>query len=372
MMDRRAMIGASALWGLAGAACAREPIGPGPPARDDRLDAARREAGAPAMGAILVGREGTIWSGVSGVRRAGREVAAQIDDRWHLGSNTKAMTALLYGRLVEAGRARWEATAAELFSDLPIDPGWASATAERFMAQVAGLADTGLIDAGWLNAARVDPRPLPEQRRALVARALAAPPNAAPGSFVYANLNYVLIGAAIEAITGVAWEAAMQTGLFTPLGLATAGFGPPPDPAPWGHRDLFGRLTPMDPSSGAADNPQALGPAGTAHMSLADYGRWLRVFLGARPDGFVSDAALARLTRPFDASQRRGYGLGWGVDADPAWAEGVGMAHEGSNTLWRVAALVAPAPGLACAVVANRDTDLCARLAVELMRDAAA
>lgn len=44
---------------------------------------------------------------------AGRSLAPT--DRWHIGSNTKAMTAALYARLVEQGRCRWDASVADLF-----------------------------------------------------------------------------------------------------------------------------------------------------------------------------------------------------------------------------------------------------------------
>ena len=37
-----------------------------------------------------------------------------VEDKWHLGSNTKAMTAALFGRLVDQGRARWGARVVDL------------------------------------------------------------------------------------------------------------------------------------------------------------------------------------------------------------------------------------------------------------------
>ena len=177
----------------------------------------------------------------------------------------------------------------------------------------------------------------------------------------------MLAGAAIERITGAPAEATIAEQVFQPLGLASAGWGAPLEPAPWGHRNVFGQLIAMDPASPAADNPAALGPAGTAHMSLEDYGRWLRVFLGERPEGFVSDESLARLTRAWP-DESSTYALGWGVARTAGWTGGgPGLAHEGSNTMWRCAALVAPARGLASAVIANRDTDDCAPLAARLM-----
>src|SRR5687767_13562872 len=40
---------------------------------------------------------------VAGVREAGNTIPASLDDRWHLGSDTKAMTATMIARLAERG-----------------------------------------------------------------------------------------------------------------------------------------------------------------------------------------------------------------------------------------------------------------------------
>ena len=71
---------------------------------DEALDAAFR-VGSPALAGGVLTRDGLIWSGARGVRRAGSDDAVASGDRWHLGSNTKAMTAAVFARLVEqAGR----------------------------------------------------------------------------------------------------------------------------------------------------------------------------------------------------------------------------------------------------------------------------
>lgn len=366
MIVRRSLAALLALP-FAGSACARErePVRDG---RDGLLDQARIDAASPAMGAVLVNRDGVVWTGVSGVRRTGGSDPVVLDDRWHLGSNTKAMTALLYARLVEAGLAEWGATLADLFPQVTVDPALGSASVEAVLSHRAGLAEGAVMGRSWLMTARGDERPLPSQRADLARAALTAPPAGTPGQFAYSNLNYVVIGSAIERITGQPWEDAMRDRVFAPLTLTSGGFGAPPSPAPWGHRSLAGLLMAMDPADPGSDNPLALGPAGTAHMALADYAKWLQVFLGAAPDGFVSADSLRRLTTP---AAEADYALGWGAYASRPWATGPVLAHEGSNTLWRVAALVAPEQGLACAVVANRDTDACARLGVQLMREAA-
>ena len=41
-----------------------------------------------------------------------------VNDRFHLGSDTKAMTALLAAMLVEEGKIRWNSTMLEVFPEL--------------------------------------------------------------------------------------------------------------------------------------------------------------------------------------------------------------------------------------------------------------
>ena len=55
-----------------------------------------------------------IASGAVGVRALGRDVPVTIDDRFHLGSDTKAMTATLAGMMVDKGKLRWDSTVGEV------------------------------------------------------------------------------------------------------------------------------------------------------------------------------------------------------------------------------------------------------------------
>ncbi|HYD27918.1 serine hydrolase domain-containing protein [Brevundimonas sp.] len=317
-------------------------------AAEAALDAAFAE-GPPGLAAAIVTRDGVTWSGVRGVRRAGHEAKATLEDRWHLGSNTKAMTAAVFGRLVDQGRARWDMPLAEALPGLTMDTAWAGATLDQLMRHRAGLLDAGLLDQAWLIGAHADQRPLPEQRAAFAARALASPPAGPVGQFSYGNGNYIVLGAAIEALTGQAWEAAMEAELYAPLGLDSAGFGAPRGEAPWGHRGGVG----IDPT-GFADNPRALGPAGTAHMSLSDYSRFVSAMMGGAP-GWLGDETRRRLLTPA-AGSPPAYAAGWGVGSAP-WA-GVGgpgptISHNGSNTMWFATVLAAPERGLGFIALSN-------------------
>lgn len=316
---------------------------------DAVLDAVFATAAPPALAAGIVTREGLTWSGVRGVRRRGAAEPATTDDRWHLGSNTKAMTAAVFARLIEQGRTRWALPVAKAFPDLTVDPAWRGITLDDLMRHRGGVLDGPVVNQAWLIAAHTDTRPLPQQRAELARKVFSLPPAGPVGTFAYSNANYIVVGAAIEALTGEAWETVMQRELFGPLDLTSAGFGAPKGEAPWGHRSGVG----IDPA-GFADNPPALAPAGTAHMTLADYARFIAAMMGGIPDWLGEDTRRHLLTPA--AGDPPAYAAGWGIGAAP-WA-GIGgpgptITHNGSNTMWFATVLAAPERGLGVISLSN-------------------
>lgn len=330
------------------------------------LPAVLAASGAPAVGGVWLQGGEVVWQGVAGRRAAEQEAPVAPADPWHLGSNTKAMTAALVARYVEQGRLGWEARLGELLPDVAMDAAWRETPLTALLAHEGGLLDSGLIGPAWLASARADGRPLPAQRAAFAAETLARRPGGTPGAFAYGNANYIVAGAVLEALRGQSWEAQMQAELFAPLGMAGAGFGPPAGDAPRGHQDVAGQLLSMAPETPGADNPAALGPAGTVHAPLADYARFLAVFTGA--GDWLTAASVARLTTP--SGPAASYALGWGLTRQP-WAAGPVLVHEGSNTRWHAITLVDRDGGRALATVSNggpRGRAACVGLAQALLR----
>jgi CubicO group peptidase (beta-lactamase class C family) len=109
MMDRRSWLRAAlATLGLASTASAA-------PATDlaADLEPLRHTYALPALAAAVVKTGVLAATGVTGVRAFGRPDKARIGDRFHLGSNTKAMTATLAGMLIEEGKLGWNSTIGE-------------------------------------------------------------------------------------------------------------------------------------------------------------------------------------------------------------------------------------------------------------------
>lgn len=289
--------------------------------------------------------------GIAGLMLLGRTRLADgrplsPTDRWHIGSNTKAMTAALYARLVEQGRCRWDASVADLFPTIAADKTWSGITVRQLMGHSAGLTDAA-IDTAWLIARHQDTRPVREQRAEFARAVLAAPPGGMPGRYAYGNAGYLLLGAAIEIAMGRDWESVMASELFAPLAMISAGFGAPPVEGPWGHAEGPAGPVPVDPAA-IADNPAVLGPAGRIHLALADYARFLSMYLGGgRP--LLRPSTLATLLTPPEGS---GYAGGWSIGKPGP--RGPLLTHEGSNTFWHAIAVVSPASNVAHAAIVNQ------------------
>ncbi|MEL6856819.1 MAG: serine hydrolase domain-containing protein [Pseudomonadota bacterium] len=304
----------------------------------EQVSAAKAEHDLIALGAVIASSEGLLGVSVDGLRARDETDPVQPNDKWHLGSNTKALTALLYGQLVERGLADWTATLPELFPDLAseMDSAWTEVTIEDLFAHRTGFQQMGGF---WLNARRNDERPVTEQRREVTAQILSEPPAKDPSEFNYNNLNYIIAGAAIEQILATdetlpqSWEAAMQTLLFDrlrdPVHQNGFGFGAP-QAGLQGHRSVFGTfITPVGRGK-TADNPAILGPAGTLHGTLAAHALLATEFL--KQDSDLIPAALREKLTTRYPDPEGNYAMGWGVYDDPVVGEL--WLHSGSNTVW--------------------------------------
>jgi len=317
------------------------------------LEPIRARHGAPALGAAVVRGADITALGAVGLRRAGGKEKVTAADRWHLGSCTKAMTATLIARLVEKGDLAFDLTLAKAFKGVEVHPKYASVTLADLLANRGGAPPDLDADGLWAALWRMKGTRR-EQRMQLVRGVLPKPPFAEPvREFVYSNAGFAIAGAAAEEKTDTAWEDLLREHVFEPLGMESAGFGAPGTAAgvehPWGHRPADGVPVPPGP---AADNPPAIGPAGTVHCSLSDWARFASAHLrGAQgKDGpLLTSKTFTRLhTPPVEGAN---YAFGWIVGANPRLGRLLG--HAGSNTMWYAVIRLAPDRGVGVVVTCN-------------------
>src|SRR5262245_52458490 len=102
------------VWSAVGAAAEPQPPRPATAEALQRiLQRIRRDHGLPGLAAGVVRGGKVLASGVTGVRRHGAADEIEPDDRFHLASCTKSMTATLAGVAVRKGKLGWTTTLAD-------------------------------------------------------------------------------------------------------------------------------------------------------------------------------------------------------------------------------------------------------------------
>lgn len=365
------------------------------------------------LGAAILRGDRIIGQGVAGVRKRGTAERITFDDRFHLGSCGKAMTATLVALLVEEGRLNWTTTLGELFADTvkPMHSAWHAVTVRQVLAHRSGLRfdpdgaaqvfklfrapyASSRSGPGAMESQQAQPGTVSQQRLVIVRQVLSRPPRYSPGTkFYYSNVGYILAGAVLEQLTGRAWEDLMRERLFQPLGISTGGFGPPGTAGktdqPWGHSSFVGK--PLDPGSPAAQFPLYYGPAGLVHMSIADWAKFVELHLRGDPanphgqaallkrDAFAEMHGVAPATTYLkggwilrritflatgDATPEVTYSAGW-IISTASWAKGTRpgdtgrrLWHAGSDGKSHSAVVIAPEIDFAVLVACNRGLDI--------------
>ncbi|HTG44131.1 MAG TPA: serine hydrolase domain-containing protein, partial [Verrucomicrobiae bacterium] len=273
-----------------------------------------------------------------------------LDDKFHIGSCTKSMTALLAVLLARDGTLSLETRPAAVFPTWDFTTEQRQITLDLLLQHRSGIGnepEPGL----WRRAFSSLPGSPREQRQEFLRGILAQPLAAKPGTkYIYSNLGYTLAGAVLEQSTGVSWEELIQNRIFEPLGLTTAGFGPPDKSKganqPSGHQFIGGQLTPLP----GLDNPAAIAPAGAVHMSILDLARYaafhLAVFNEQVPE---LKSFRSRLYTPPEGSD---YAYGW-IAQKRSWADGAVLTHAGSNTMFFTVIWIAPAKDYCFIVTTN-------------------
>ena len=299
---------------------------------DSHLRRFRQRYDVPAVGAAFVDDEGIRMANVMGSRARGSDDRVLLSDKWHIGSCTKTITAVLWARLVDSGSAKWDTPLPEVFEDLgSVDGRWGELTICDLLNCRAGVPAN--FDLNRFNSARQDTRPLPEQRTDLAAEVLGADPQNA-GEFLYSNLSYIIVGAAIDRVSQTSFEEALHRHLLEPLGVHSVGYGAPAEIS--GHR---AKINPggigllkgpaAKPADVNSDNPAVFSSAGSMHVSLEDWMTLLSIFVSGTKTGFLSEESLAEI---FCVPEQRSecMAMGW-LKTRGGFASYI---MQGSNTFW--------------------------------------
>lgn len=341
---RRTFLGLAWATPMALSSMAEEAAHPTPEDLKDLLAKIRKESGLPAIAAAAMKDGVLLGLGAVGVRRKGSPTPVTASDKFHIGSCTKSMTATLIAMFVESGKLNWKQTLAEIFPERAgkMHEKYRTVTLDSLVTHRSGSRANGPFNSPKL--------PLVTQRLAYLDSVVNNAPEFESGSYHYSNAGYIMLGAVLERVSGQPWETLIQQRLFRPLGMKSAGFGPPSRPnqldQPWGHVLKDGKFLPR-----YSDNPAGLGPAGTVHCAMADYMKFadFHASLGKRPAGLLSADSFGKLHQPPAGAT---YAKGWGT-GKRTWAKGRTLSHSGSNTMNLFVVWIAPEINFSMAAATN-------------------
>ena len=176
---------------------------------EQTLAAAREKDHLPAV-AALIQIDGKIAAEAAlGNRALGHPEPVTVNDRWHIGSDTKAFTATMIARLVDQGVMKFEDTLAGSFPDFAdkMDPAFRGITVLQLLSHTAGLPPlTDDKELPEFNSVIKSVDGVKAQRAALARKYLTNPPASKVGEFKYSNVGFIIAGAIAEARTGKTWE----------------------------------------------------------------------------------------------------------------------------------------------------------------------
>jgi D-alanyl-D-alanine carboxypeptidase len=296
-----------------------------------KVSEVRDQYGLPGLAATHTKGNKILETSASGVRKFSDETSLTTEDKFHLGSCTKAMTATIVAMFIEEKKLQWDSPLKSLLPDISLHSDFSDVTLEKIMAHQAGLASnaTEISQDLW------KPGLNPVDGRALVAQTyLTRRSEVVPGSkFIYSNIGYMILGHILEKISGKSWEQLIQEKLFSPLGMKTCGFGVPSSPdkvdQPWGHTRNGGSFTPN-----RSDNPPSFGPAGTVHCSMTDWSKFLNLHMeGYNGKNNVLKATTYAKLHTIYPQAGNSYTYGGWNRYEASWAGGAVFNHTGSNTV---------------------------------------
>ncbi|MFM6854886.1 MAG: serine hydrolase domain-containing protein, partial [Sphingopyxis sp.] len=242
-------------------------------------------------------------------------VPADADSLWRIYSMTKPITGMAAMQLVQDGRLTLDQPIYDILpafrtmrvltsADAPVDqsvPAQNPITIRHLLTHTAGLGYS-IIQSGPIKSyyeahgivpAQTTRLSLPGVSRGTPAPSLAAFADAVaaaplvyqPGTRWSYSIGLDLLGRVIEVVSGMAFDAFLQTRLFDPLGMASTSFTVAPANAArlsTNYAPVGGALLPIDPGATSIYLDQPAFPFGGAGLvsSARDYDRFLHMLLG--------------------------------------------------------------------------------------------
>jgi CubicO group peptidase (beta-lactamase class C family) len=288
----------------------------------------------PGVSVAVISAKGSAYAGFAGLRRSDRpDVPIEsLKEGWHLGSNTKSMSATLYAtEIVAKGLGTFDTTMAEIFPDYAssMKGGFKNVTVRQLMRHESGMPfmpprELGNKDRSAGLALGWDTSLDPHEKRKAILKAYFEHygPSYKPGvSRTYSNWAYTVLGHVSESLISkhekkhTTYEELLQKRFFSEIGINISWVGPPGKQGqllhPRGHSGGSGLGIPREPP---ADNPPYLTPAGRMSLTTIDHLKYGAFHLEAR-EGLHSNLVSKDIITEMQNNSS--------------------VSHDGSNTMWK-------------------------------------
>lgn len=323
------------------------------------VENAQKLLGVPGVSLGIVQNGKVVFAGGFGVREIGKPAKVDADTKYIVASNTKALTTLMLAKLVDENKLTWESTATSLLPQFRLgDPD----TTSKVLVKHLICACTGLPrqDMEWLfEYGNLTPE------GALATLATMQPTSQFGELFQYSNPMAAAAGfigghvAFPKLELGKAYDEAMRTRVFAPLGMTNTTFdfkrGQQGNYAAPHAPDIDGKTTLALGTVNRAIIP--VRPAGGAWSSVRDMLKYVQMELaeGKLPNGkqYISkDALLARRVPQIATGQDSAYGMGLSVTT----RYDVTVVHHGGDMIgYHSDMMWLPEHGVGAVILTNGD-----------------
>ncbi|HTU12833.1 MAG TPA: serine hydrolase domain-containing protein [Allosphingosinicella sp.] len=311
----------------------------------DAYMSARWPADRPGAAVIVTEGERTVYTAGRGLADVERRTPVAAGTVFRLGSITKQFTAAIILQLVDERRISLDDPVSRFFPDYP-QPG-ATATVRQLLNHTSGIQSyTGIP--GWMTEANANRAYTTDE---LIAVFRDRPSPSRPGErWAYNNSGYVLLGAIVERVTGLAWHEAVARRIVRPLGLRSIRYGVGEESVPL---MAHGYTSPPEGGVRPANRIHMSVPHGAGALigSVGDLAKWARALHHGRVVSAASYALMIAPTRLPDGSTEN-YGFGIGT-ADVRGRRAIG--HNGGIFGFSTDSLYLPEQDIFVAVFANSD-----------------
>ncbi len=272
-------------------------------------DSIRKTYNIPEISYAVVNSKSTLEIAALGKHSIYLSDTATLDDRFHIGSNTKAMTAFIIAKYVEKGKLKWTTKFFDLFPEWKgkSKSAYANITLQDLLSHRAlippfqGENDPQIPDFKGTN---------PEKRKQFGQFVLRLEPEKIDeqNPFAYSNAGYTLATLMVEKVTRRSWEELVEKVFDKDLNLSVKLSWPENQKIKdtWGHLTENDSLKPV--SSDWDYHLDYTEPAGDLNITLGGYVKFIQLNLQGLEG---KNNYLKSETYKFIHSGIKNYSLGW-------------------------------------------------------------